>query len=343
MTAVRAQRIWAARSWQSDLLLPVSWLFGLLAALRRFCYRRGLAIATRLRVPVIVVGNIVVGGTGKTPLAIALVKALQHAGYHPGVISRGYGGAISRAPSAWSMVESDDAIAFGDEIVLIRAATGVPCAIGAARSRAGEGLLQRHPEVDVIVADDGLQHYPLARDIELAVFDERGLGNARLLPSGPLREPASRLARVNAVVFNDTSAELQPAWLPVGVASFSMQLREGKAWQLIDPKRRVEIQALSEQLGTKNVQALAGIGHPERFFAMLEGAGLQFQKTALSDHFKFPDGYFASLSAELILITEKDAVKCLQVADPRVWVVPVTAELDAALIQLVLEKLVATS
>ena len=336
MTGGRAQRLWAARTWQSDLLLPIAWLFGMLAALRRLLYQLGLARPERLAVPVIVVGNIVVGGTGKTPLLIALVKALQSAGYHPGVISRGYRGTVSRGHRN-SMVEAGDVAAFGDEIVLIRKLTGVPCAVGALRSTAGHALLQRHPEVDVILSDDGLQHYQLARDIDLAVFDRRGIGNGRLLPAGPLREPTSRLERVDAVVMNGPDTVSRPVWLSHGVPVFQMQLHSGRPWRLTDPAESVEL----NQLKGQKLHALAGIGHPERFFAMLEGAGLRIDKTPLSDHFEFPEGYFSGIAAEGILITEKDAVKCMLVADPRIWVVPVAAELDAALIQLLLEKLVA--
>ncbi len=345
MDPVRAQRLWGARSWRSDLLLPVAWLFGAISTLRRQIYRSGLVATRHLPVPVIVVGNIVVGGTGKTPLVIALVEFLKNAGYHPGVVSRGYGGSVSKH-GALALVTRADAAAFGDEIVLISKATGVPCAVGARRFEAAQLLLRRHTEIDVILSDDGLQHYALAREVALAVFDGRGIGNGRLLPAGPLRESASQLAGTSAVIFNDDRADLKPAWLKVEVPTFRMRVTATGCWQLIAPGQTMafkDLKQLADSFAPKQVLALAGIGHPERFFGMLDTHGLACTGKALPDHFAFPDNFFAGMDAKLILITEKDAVKCSTVDDPRIWVIPVAAELDPTLTQLVLEKLVAPS
>jgi tetraacyldisaccharide 4'-kinase len=284
---------------------------------------------------VIVVGNITVGGAGKTPLVIALVEKLLELGFRPGVISRGYRGGYT---AAWAEVEQSDSARFGDEIVLVRERTGVPAAVARKRAEAGRGLIERHPEIDVLVCDDGLQHYALARDIELAVFDARGLGNGRLLPSGPLRETTTRLSRCDALLCNGTwPAELETALATaqIGVPRFQMVLRAQKAYQLIDRGRR---EPLSFFAG-KEVVAAAGIGVPERFFAMLGQAGLTCAALPLPDHYDFRANPFIGRTEPWILVTEKDAVKCRDLRDARVWVVPVDAQLEDPFVNLVLEKL----
>jgi tetraacyldisaccharide 4'-kinase len=333
MEATRAARLWARRTWRSDLLMPLALLFGALSAARRLTYRLRLAQPRSLRAPTIVVGNIAVGGTGKTPLVIAIVLRLIDAGFHPGVISRGYGGDYAKRGVPWTEVLYDDASIFGDETVLIRQRTRVPCAVGVERYVAGEQLLAAHPEIDVIVCDDGLQHYGLRRDFEVVVIDSRGLGNGRLLPAGPLREFPRRASRANAVVLNGSETQL-----PKGVrarAVFHMRLVPGKAWRLID---RTQTRAL-ETFRSGTIAAIAGIGHPERFFATLADAGIECERVALADHFVFDEDFFRGESADTLLITEKDAVKCSNLADPRIWVVPVTAEFDPGLETLLLEKI----
>jgi tetraacyldisaccharide 4'-kinase len=316
MPSPRATFLWARRSWRSDLLLPLAWLFGALTALRRSLYRHGAFKSARLAAPTIVVGNIAVGGTGKTPFVIALVQALKAQGLQPGVISRGYGGRYSQNGLTWSEVKSADAGLYGDEIVLVSERTGVPCVVAAKRLAAGRELIAAHPEINVVVADDGLQHYALAREVEIVMFDSRGVGNGRLLPAGPLREPVERLAEVSAVVVNGEGSVRGCAMAP-SVPVFRMLLESGDAYVL----------------------AVAGIGNPERFFSMLRNVGLNPQTMALPDHFSFAPDFFASLTQKVILITEKDAVKCRQAQDPRVWVVPVTGQIEPALLNLILEKL----
>lgn len=326
-------RAWQARGPLACLLWPLSLLFGALAALRRALYALGLKQAQRLPVPVIVVGNVFVGGTGKTPFAIWLIDALRAAGYTPGLISRGYGG------GADSLVEvkADSAAAqVGDEPLLIAQRTGVPVLVGRRRVQAGRALLAAYPQVDVIVSDDGLQHYALARDIEIVLSDARGDGNGWLLPAGPLREPASRRRDFSVRNVGSTASAMAA---PAGM--HAMRLMAQEAVQLAAPGARKPLADFAA--GAWGLAAVAGIGNPGRFFATLRSAGLAISEHPLPDHYDFADNPFASLAADVILITEKDAVKCRAIEtirnDPRIWVVPVTARIDSALAEHIVEKL----
>ncbi|MEO6922163.1 MAG: tetraacyldisaccharide 4'-kinase [Collimonas sp.] len=326
---------WQRRGWLACVLWPLSLLFGLLAALRRWLYAAGWQASTRLPVPVIVVGNIFVGGTGKTPLTIWLVQALRQAGYVPGVISRGYAAQSGDGkPLVQQVGASSLAAEVGDEPLLIAGRAQCPVMVGRDRVAAAQALLQAHPEVNLILSDDGLQHYRLQRDIEIVLFDARGAGNGWLLPAGPLREPATR--RRDFTVVNAPSI---PASMPT--TSIRMQLVGDQVERLSDPMQARALASLRDP--ALKITAAAGIGNPQRFFSMLSAAGLVFDSMALPDHHDFSDNPFAALQAEVILITEKDAVKCRQIAsiknDPRIWVVPVTAQIDAALSQQILEKL----
>lgn len=313
---------------RTALLLPLSWLFACLAALRRALYHAGLFSSTRLPVPVVVVGNLTVGGAGKTPLVIALVQALKQRGYRPGVISRGYGAAADTPRE----VQSDSNPAeTGDEPLLIRRACACPVMVGRKRPAAGRALLAAHPEVDVIIADDGLQHYALARDFGIAVFDARGAGNGHLLPAGPLREPLARAALQDAVVFNGTPA------LNFSRKPYAMQLAPGEFYRLADPAQRCSAAALAAE--TRPVAAVAGIGDPSRFFTTLQGLGLHIEPHPFPDHHPYTAADLAAITAPLIAMTEKDAIKCAQFNDARVWVLPVTAQIDPGLVALLLEKI----
>ena len=325
-------RAWLRRGPLACALWPLSLLFRALAGLRAGLYRAGVLKAERLPVPVIVVGNIFIGGTGKTPLTIWLAQALLAAGFRPGVISRGHGGE-GEAPRA--VTPQSDTREVGDEPLLIARRAGVPVVVGRKRVEAGRALLAAHPDVDVLITDDGLQHYALARDIEVVLFDGRGVGNGWLLPAGPLREPPTR--RRDFTVVN--APELTPALAQaVGGAPFRMQLVGDTAERLRDPGERLPLSAFAG----RRVLAAAGIGNPGRFFALLRGAGLSFAEMPLPDHHDFRDDPFAAVDADVILITEKDAVKCGQIenlkGDPRLWVVPVTARIDAALAEHIVEK-----
>ena len=327
-TEQQFMRLWQRRGVFACLLWPLSLLFGLVQWLRRRFYALGLFERVVLPLPVIVVGNIFVGGTGKTPLVIWLVQQLRAQGFTPGVLSRGYGGAALSVQSVTAATSPDQA---GDEPVLIAQKTSAPLMIGRDRVAAARALMAAHPEVDVIVADDGLQHYRLARTIEIQLSDTRGVGNGWLLPAGPLREPASR--RSDFYVCNGAAAS-EPH-------SFRMQLDGACAEQLLDRSRRI---ALSDLAPSKRVAALAGIGDPARFFAMLGAHGVRLSFTrGLPDHFDFSVNPFVDVDADLILITEKDAVKCAGIPaiahDARLWVVPVQATIESTLAQHIVEKL----
>ena len=321
-------RHWRRRGWLAWLLLPLSLLFGAVIALRRVMYRAGLLAQQRLPVPVIVVGNIYVGGTGKTPLVIWLVAQLRRAGFVPGVISRGHGGAADQVIEVRAD-QSPDLV--GDEPLLIAREAAVPLVVGRSRVAAAHALLAAHPQVNVIIADDGLQHYPLARDVEILLSDERGNGNGWLLPAGPLREPASR--RHDFRVLHGVASD--------DARSFSMALSGDHAEPLRD---RSQTRSLKDWPAGTRIAAAAGIGHPERFFSMLRQQGVPLMLSLpLPDHFDYASNPFAGVDADVILITEKDAVKCLHrealANDARLWVVPVQAVIAGPLTEQLVEKL----
>lgn len=315
-------RVWQRKGVLSTLLLPFSGLMHLAVQRRR---RTFLAHPDRVQhshKPVVVVGNVFVGGTGKTPLVIALVKALQERGWQPGVISRGYGVKPDARPLTGK--GTLDPAVFGDEPSLIAAQTGIPVAVHPLRAQALQRLEKAYPQVDVIIADDGLQHLALGRDIEIAVQDERGIGNGRLLPAGPLREPAERLDTVDFVITTLTAgnpAGRQRRFMPG--RSSTMSLQPVSAQNLADG-REISWAAWLQSHGNARCAALAGIGNPHRFFNMLEALGLKLQqKLALPDHHPFNHSPFTGMTADHILITAKDAIKCQRWPDPRVWVVNV--------------------
>jgi len=318
------QREWTRTSGWQILLRPVSWLFRLVSALRRTAYRLGLLKTQRLPVPVIVVGNISVGGTGKTPLVIWLAQQLQAAGLQPGIISRGYCGTHGLPISVTSYSNPAEV---GDEPVMLAERTQLPVFVAHDRAAAGMALLQAHPQCGVLISDDGLQHYRLGRDAEIAVVDgARRFGNGQLLPAGPLREPETRLDRVDVVVGNGEAAD---------EGMFLMQLQPGIFRNLLDPCKT----ATAADFVGKKLLAIAGIGHPPRFFAQLENVGLEIETRAFPDHHAYTPDDLPSGSADAILMTEKDAVKCRAFARPEWWYLEVEAQLDHALLERVLKKL----
>jgi tetraacyldisaccharide 4'-kinase len=317
---VRAQ--WQSGGWLSNLLLPLSGLTWLAVATKRMVYARGWKQAYRASVPVIVVGNVYVGGTGKTPVVVAIVNALRERGWTPGVVSRGYGVQVG----AHAHVGCGDLAAdrFGDEPALIARATGAPVSIHPKRPLAVKTLLSAHPEVNVVVSDDGLQHLAMARDIEIVVQDDRGTGNGRLLPAGPLREPAARLRDVDAIVTNVGNPTPPAAVDSRKPRRLDMWMEPGEAWHLRDGTLRA-LWELQAEHHSERIAAAAGIGNPERFFATLRAAGMTVGATvALPDHYSYARSPFSRLGADVILITAKDAVKCSGLGDNRLWVVPVT-------------------
>lgn len=326
---------------RTALLLPASWLYAALVALRKYFYQNGWLRSARPGLPVIIVGNITVGGTGKTPLVIALVHALRTAGYTPGVISRGYGRS-ARSVDPIEVTAGTSPEECGDEPLLIFQRTAAPVFVCTKRLAAANALTQAHPGVNALVSDDGLQHLALAGGIRLALFDERGIGNGCLLPAGPLREPVSSLSSLTAVVCNGTDKLLQDMGALTLLARtkpppvYRMLFEPGLPYQLNQPDRRLPLGLLAE-MGP--VAAVAGIGHPPRFFDTLERAGMQFSRHPFPDHHAFCESDLDDIQASVIIMTEKDAIKCTAFADARIWVLPVDATLDPLLIARILETL----
>lgn len=310
------QRVWARTGVLTVLLLPLAMLFAAVSGLRRLAYRRGWRRTVSVGVPVIVVGNITAGGSGKTPLVIWLVNWLRSQGYRPGVISRGYGGT---ARSCVDVQADSPAALVGDEPVLIHAKTDGPVVVGHDRVAAARTLLERHPGVDVIVSDDGLQHYRLHRDIELAVVDAAtGLGNGWPLPAGPLREPPGRLRSVDAVVQVVRGAD--PLRTYGAVTAWRADYSAGHAYRLRAPQEKLAL----HDLPSHDWLAVTGIGRPQGFFAMLDAHGIRHHPRAFPDHHVFRPTDLPAGGA--VLMTEKDAVKCLSFAGADWWAV----ELDVA-------------
>lgn len=315
--------LWYRTTALTLLLLPLSWLFRGAAALRRLAYRRGWRKTYRMPAPVIIVGNITVGGTGKTPLVIWLIEFLQRQGCRPGVISRGYGGKAKAWPG--EVTPDSDPYEVGDEPVLIARHARCPVVVGPNRVLAAQTLLANY-DCDVIVSDDGLQHYALERDVEIAVIDgERRHGNRQCLPAGPLREPIQRLREVDIVVANGGGRP----------GEYVMNLAGERARNLADESRWLP---LSEFRG-EPVHAVAGIGHPERFFNALRKQGLSITAHRFPDHHRYRARDLNFGDASPVLMTEKDAVKCRAIAASHHWYVPVEAKIAEALGQRVLALL----
>jgi len=322
---------WLNRLWYQDTFLgtwwaPLGYCYGDMVRFRKFLYRIGLLSSHRLPVPVMIIGNITVGGTGKTPLLISLAERLKSQGFKPGVISRGYGGKATSWPQPVNAESTADWV--GDEALLIARRTGCPMAVGPRRVEAALWLLE-HDDCDVILSDDGLQHYALKRDVEIAVIDgDRRFGNGFFLPAGPLREPIERLQSVDFVVVNGGETADN---------EFAMALSGDVAINL----RTTEQKPLSGFVGL-DCHALAGIGNPDRFFKHLAAAGLDCKNHPFPDHYRYQANDLDFGDGKPVLMTEKDAVKCKAIAAEQHWFVPVTAsvpeELIAQLLHLLKEK-----
>lgn len=328
------QRVWYDREaqWVSFLLLPLSWLFGLVVVCRRAAYRLGLLRRIRVARPVVVIGNVTVGGTGKTPFTIWLATQLQAKGLRVGIVLRGYGGTSAHWPRDVSSESSSQEV--GDEAVLLASRTAAIVVAGPDRVAAAQRAIECGAQI--VLSDDGLQHYRLARDREIVVIDgRRSLGNRRLLPAGPLREPVSRLAQADLRVVSWRDGSPRP--LTPAPATIQACARLVAATALVGGETR-----RLEAFKGLRVHAVAGIGHPQQFFAALQQVGIEVAPHPLPDH--------ARLSAEDIrfsddlpvLMTEKDAVKCVGVADHRHWAVRmdvVVSEQDAAAVHAMLGRL----
>ena len=289
---------------------------------RRLLYLVRLLPGARAGIPVVAIGNLTVGGSGKTPLAIHAAELLHAKGWSPAIVSRGYGGTV-RAPRGVSL--ASDPAEVGDEPVLMARRSGCPVWVGADRAAVIAALRHEHPDCDVVILDDGLQHYAMRRDLEIAVVDARVFGNGFMLPAGPLREPRTRLWTVDAVVAHGTDA----------VKGYAMRLEGGELHRATDARARRPLDAFAGQ----RVHAVAGIGDPHRFFLRLAKAGIQVVPHPFPDHHPFRAGDLEFGDEAPVLMTEKDAVKCERFADERCWCLPVRARVDDALVALIEGKL----
>ncbi len=314
-------QFWYRSSALRWLFLPLAALFYLLSNSRRILFNKGLLTSVRVDAPVIVVGNITVGGNGKTPVVVYLCEQLKQRGFKPGVISRGYGGKSERYPL---LLETQTlGSEAGDEPVLIYRRTGCPVVVSPKRAEAAQHLLD-NSDVDVIISDDGLQHYHLQRDIEIVVVDgERRFGNGCYLPMGPLREGLSRINTVDLVINNGGEPKS---------GEYPMSLAPGKMQSLVTDDVGLE---------TQTVNACAAIGHPPRFFNTLTGLGFELEKAVpFSDHYAYKESDFAQFDPRLpLLMTEKDAVKCLGFARDNWWYLPVDAVLPPQVMRQITTKI----
>ena len=307
--------VWYGDSRLRWALLPLAWIYQLVTAARRALYRLNFFRSRNVGVPVIVVGNVTVGGTGKTPVTIWLSRALSERGWRPGIVSRGYRG--NTGPHPVAATRDSDPEVVGDEAILMARKSGCPVAVHPDRVAAARKLVAEG--VDVVLADDGLQHYRLARDFEIAVVDgTRGLGNGCLLPAGPLREPPGRLERVDCVlVQNEAAADASSQW---------QTDRETLAFSL-EPVAAVRVDGSGsrplDEFSGSTVHAVAGIGHPERFFRMLEQRGIRVDPHALADHAPIRQATLDFADGNPVLMTEKDAVKCRSLNTENCWYVEV--------------------
>lgn len=322
---------WLVDSWYHPhplrwLFWPLSVLYRIIISIRRQLYVSGVFKQHHISVPVIVVGNITVGGTGKTPFVIWLATQLKNAGYQPGIVSRGYGGQATHYPQ----LVNNDSVAkrVGDEPVLIHRHTHCPMAVAPDRVAAARLLVEQH-NCNIIISDDGLQHYALARDIEIVIVDgQRQFGNQLCLPAGPLREPLNRIKQSDFIVFNS----------PPNTTEFSMQLEQGSAINLSDSTLTKSL----DQFSGKTVHAIAGIGNPQRFFQQLRQQNMLVIEHSFTDHHSF-NALDLQFSDELpILMTEKDAVKCHAFAKRNMWFVPIEATIQGKLLDQLIIKLAGT-
>ena len=288
----------------SIILWPLSLLFCALVRLRRHLYERGWLSSSKPAVPVVVVGNISLGGSGKTPVVECLVRSLKTRGYQPGILTRGYKSDLG--DGSLLLNGGEVASIAGDEANMLSELCACPIAVGADRVASASALLAAHPEIDVLVTDDGLQHYALARDIEIIVRRDRALGNRWCLPAGPLREPMSRLADCDLLIDRDVVGE-----------------KIETCWNLAQP---TELRALSDFAG-QQVHALAGIGFPETFFRGLRDAGLEVTGHAFADHHEFRHSDLPQTDGRALFVTHKDAVKLRAIAPGNTWVVRLELEL----------------
>ena len=317
-------QIWQSKQGVAKFLRPISWLYCAIVYCRRLAYTLKLKKTDKISAPVIVIGNLTVGGTGKTPLVTWLANYLKDHGYRPGIISRGYGGKARHWPQ---QVRPDgDPYAVGDEAILISKRTHAPMAVGPERLVSGQELLRYHPTCNVVISDDGLQHYALHRDIEVAVIDGKlRFGNGYCLPAGALREPEKRISTVDFVVANGEAQQDE----------YAMRYSLTHACNLLDATQNVTL----DQFKGKEVHAVAGIGNPGRFFDQLTELGIKVIAHPFPDHYFYVEPDLVFEDKKPVLMTEKDAVKCKRFARADFWYVPVSVEVQEVFGKKILEKL----
>jgi tetraacyldisaccharide 4'-kinase len=348
----QAPAFWERRGLKALLLWPVSFIFGWFINLRKALYDFGILRSHCIPVPLVIVGNIRVGGTGKTPTVLAIAKALHLHGFKPGIISRGYQSNSSNlklipeevTPESLPSEHGDEPCYMAKELAYQK----TPIMVHSNRVDAAKALLIKHPEVNVIISDDGLQHYTLkrwparegGRDIELVVRDARGEGNQWLMPAGPLRENPHRPRDFTLNIGSGESiatkaTKVVPLYFQ-DAPNFALPVKTDQLYQLTKPSRRMTLNDITQLLNPneaieKQLLAAAGLGNPKKFFDLLKSNGLKFQEMALPDHFDFFTNPFKENTAKVILITEKDAVKCKHLNDykddERIWILPITVDL----------------
>ena len=337
----KAPKFWERRGPTALVLWPLSWIYGLVLRIRKLIQDLGLSHRQAAPVPIIIVGNIRVGGTGKTPIVIALAQRLAQLGWRPGIISRGYG---STQTSPTQVRSDSDPLQVGDEPVLIAKRTHdqFPIWVFAKRQQSIKAMLKQSPEVNVIISDDGLQHSGLprwparegGRDIEFVVRDSRGEGNGFLLPAGPLREPAERGR--DATLFTEPTGSSKGGLLEeyfVGRRAFTLLGTLDTPYQLNHPDNTQTLAQIAKQYLPDQITSVAALGNPQRFFDTLQKQGITGKWMPLPDHASYTQEFFNGIKAHCILMTEKDAVKCSSISDERIWVVPMGLNLPDHLVE----------
>jgi len=328
-------KLWYHKEKAPMVLLGLSKIFNTQRKRREQKLKKRWNTDNCLSVPVLIVGNLTVGGTGKTPIVQFLIKNLREYGFTVGVISRGYGGSIGAKPYK-ILDEHSTAAEVGDEAFMLYKLSSIPFAVGPKRHAVAQALLKQHPEIDLIISDDGLQHYYLQRDVEIVIVDgERGFGNAQLLPAGPLREPLSRLESVDLVLVNGLANHASLKALNL----LKFELKSKSLKRLNSSGEVCELQKFYGQ----TVHAFAGIGNPERFFRLLESMGLDVIRHSLADHARMPMSFFTEHKNDIVVMTEKDAVKYPTVFAENFWYLPVEAKFSSdthnTVLQVISDKL----
>ena len=309
------------------IFIPLSYLFFILLSLRKFFYKLHIFKSSKITVPVIVIGNITLGGTGKTPLVISLAKDFKKRKLDVGIIARGYKSKFSHARE---VLKSSDYRDVGDEPLLLKQKLDCPVYVGINRLLSAKKLLNDYPNIDLIISDDGLQHYALSRDFEILVVDGmRNFGNQFLLPTGPLREPIKRLKHIDAVIIN------RPSFSSKKIEnSFKAKKLDENILLSLHGKKNLKFINLKDN----EVIAMTGIGNPESFFNTLKSKNITFEKRIFSDHYEFKQKDFDGYMDKNIIMTEKDALKCIKIKHNKIWVLPLTLSIETAMINKILQK-----